>query len=70
MLDVFDQEPLPEDAPIRKAPNAFLSPHRAGGIMESVARILDMLADDYEAFLQGQPLKYALTESQLTALPG
>ncbi|MFP4381317.1 MAG: NAD(P)-dependent oxidoreductase [Candidatus Sumerlaeia bacterium] len=26
-LDVFEQEPLPEDAPIRKAPNVLIMPH-------------------------------------------
>ncbi len=70
MLDVFDQEPLPEDDPIRKLPNAFLTPHRAGGIMESVVRILEMLADDYQAWLEGKPRKYAITEDDLHKLPG
>lgn len=70
MLDVFDQEPLPQDDPIRAFPNAFLTPHRAGGIMESVVRILDMLASDYEAFLNDQPRKYAITEKDLHMLPG
>src|SRR5207302_7419271 len=30
-IDVFPEEPLPADHPIRKAPNTVLSPHRAGG---------------------------------------
>ena len=41
--------------------------HRAGGIMDSVVRILNMLADDYEAFLQDKPRKYAITDSFQTA---
>ncbi len=70
MLDVFDQEPLATDDPIRKLPNAFLTPHRAGGIMESVVRILEMLADDYEAWLEDKPRQYAITENDLHKLPG
>jgi phosphoglycerate dehydrogenase-like enzyme len=69
MLDVFDTEPLEADHPLRKLPNAFLTPHRAGGIMASVERALDWLANDLEAFQQGRPLKYAVTERMLASFP-
>jgi len=69
MLDVFENEPLEADHPLRKLSNAYLTPHRAGGIMESVERALTMLADDLEAFLNGKSLKYAVTEKMLSSLP-
>jgi phosphoglycerate dehydrogenase-like enzyme len=69
MLDVFDTEPLEADHPLRKLPNAFLTPHRAGGILASVERALDWLTDDLAAFQQGHPLKYAVTERMLESLP-
>jgi phosphoglycerate dehydrogenase-like enzyme len=69
MLDVFDNEPLELDHPLRKLSNAYLSPHRAGGIMESVERALTMLTDDLEAFVSGNSLKYAITEKMLASLP-
>lgn len=65
MLDVYDQEPLALDSPLRALPNAFLTPHVGGGIMESVERALTMLGDDLEAFIKGQPRKYAITASML-----
>lgn len=68
-LDVFEKEPLEKDSPLRKLPNAWLTPHRAGAPIESVVRILHMLADDFEAFLQGKELKYPLTLEMLHALP-
>jgi D-3-phosphoglycerate dehydrogenase / 2-oxoglutarate reductase len=68
MLDVFDTEPLERDSPLRTLPNAFLSPHRAGGIMESVDRALTMLTDDFEAHLLGRPLRYPVTEATLPSL--
>jgi phosphoglycerate dehydrogenase-like enzyme len=68
MLDVFDREPLEADSVFRSIPNAWLTPHRAGGLMESVARILTMLADDFEAWLRGEPLKNPLTEKALASL--
>lgn len=69
-LDVFDVEPLPRSSPLRKLPNAFLTPHRAGGVLASVDRGLQWLVDDLEAFLQGQPRKHALTEAMIPALDG
>jgi phosphoglycerate dehydrogenase-like enzyme len=68
MLDVFDKEPLEADSVFRTLPNAFLTPHRAGGVMESVERILNMIADDFDAFLDGRPLKYPVTEKTFPAL--
>ncbi len=70
MLDVFDQEPLEADSPLRRLPNAYLTPHRAGGIYASVQRALTMLTDDLEAFLAGRTRRYAVTEAMLPSFPG
>jgi phosphoglycerate dehydrogenase-like enzyme len=67
-LDVFDHEPLEADSPLRTLPNAYLTPHRAGGILESVQDILAMLTDDLARHLAGQPLKFPLTEKDLHCL--
>jgi len=67
-LDVFDQEPLPADAELRTLPNAFLTPHRAGGILDSVSRLLNQLIDDLEAYLDELPRTHALAESWLPSL--
>jgi phosphoglycerate dehydrogenase-like enzyme len=67
-IDVFDQEPLAAKSPLRKLPNAFLTPHRAGGLITSVERALTMLLDDLEAHLAGQPRKYPLVEAMIPAL--
>lgn len=69
MLDVFEQEPLQADSPLRRLPNAFLTPHRGGGIMESLQRILGMVVDDYEAFLTGGERRYPVTEETMNSLP-
>jgi len=70
MLDVFDQEPLEPDAPLRRLPNAYLTPHRAGGLYSSIGRALTMLTDDLEAFLTGKERRYAVTEAMLACFPG
>ena len=70
MLDVFDQEPLEPDSPLRRVPNAYLTPHRAGGLYSSIGRALTMLADDLEAFLAGKERRYAVTEAMLACFAG
>ncbi len=69
MLDVFDHEPLEADSPLRVLPNAYLTPHRAGGLLSSVERALTMLTDDLEAFLNGRERRYAVTEAMLPCFP-
>ena len=70
MLDVFDTEPLEKESVLRTLPNAFLTPHRAGGIIESVQRALSMLSDDLEAQLAGRKRRYAVTTKMLACFPG
>ena len=48
-IDVFPQEPLPGDHPIRKARHAVLSSHRAGANQEALQNIGRFVADDIEA---------------------
>lgn len=67
-IDVFDTEPLPADHPLRSLSNAYLTPHRAGGVMESVQRILNWLIDDLEAHLTGRERRFALSEQMIPAL--
>ena len=69
-LDVFDREPLDQDSVLRTLPNAYLTPHRAGGIIASVVRILDFLVDDLEAVIAGRERQYPLTEAMLPGLDG
>lgn len=69
MLDVFDQEPLPLDSPLRSLPNTYLTPHRAGGLMESVERAMDWLSGDLIASLEGRPRRSAVTADMLMSFP-
>lgn len=52
-IDVYPQEPLPMDHPLRKAPNVILSPHRAGAIGEALLNIGRIVTNDIEAILHG-----------------
>jgi phosphoglycerate dehydrogenase-like enzyme len=54
-IDVFPTEPLPLDHPIRRAPGAVLSAHRAGSVEEGHWEIGRMVVDDIEAISRGLP---------------
>lgn len=54
-IDVFPQEPLAQDHPIRSAPGVVLSAHHAGNVPEGKLSIGRMAVDDLETMLAGLP---------------
>jgi phosphoglycerate dehydrogenase-like enzyme len=56
-LDVFDQEPLPGDHPLRRLPSVVLTPH-LGYVTEETYRIFyGQALEDVEAYLRGAPIR-------------
>lgn len=53
--DVFPEEPMAADDPVRRNPNLLLSAHRAGGLREAFHRIGEMVVDDALLILAGLP---------------
>lgn len=56
-VDVFDEEPLPPDAPILKAPNTVLTPHLGYVTRESYQVYFNDALEDLEAWLAGAPVR-------------
>ncbi len=50
--DVFPEEPVPADDPVRKADGLLLSAHRTGGIVEALQQIGRMMVADAELILR------------------
>lgn len=55
VIDVFPEEPLPQDHPIRQVPGTVLSGHRAGSVPRDLRNIGRMVVNDLEAMLAGLP---------------
>jgi phosphoglycerate dehydrogenase-like enzyme len=56
-LDVYDEEPLPPDHPLRRLPNTVITPH-LGYVTEETYRIFYGHAlEDVRAWLAGQPVR-------------
>ncbi|MBO4235476.1 MAG: D-2-hydroxyacid dehydrogenase [Firmicutes bacterium] len=61
-LDVFKEEPLPEESPLWHTKNLYVTPHVSGQETAHITRELNMrmFAEDIENYCEGRPLKYAV----------
>ncbi len=54
-LDVYAEEPLPEDSPLRKAPNIVLTPHLGASTAEAQEKVASDLAKQFvDYFVRGE----------------
>ena len=70
-VDVFPEEPLPVDHPIRGAGEVILSSHRAGAIDEAFHRIGRIAVNDLEAICRGlEPREMQLARPEFIHMRG
>lgn len=55
-LDVFEEEPLPDDSPLWKLDNVLLSPHVSGFTPHYNERTAELFAENLRRYLAGEPL--------------
>lgn len=56
-LDVFDEEPLPADHPLRTAPRTLLTPHLGYVTQDVYATFFRGVVEDVTAYLDGSPIR-------------
>lgn len=61
VLDVFCQEPLALDSPLRKLSNVWCIPHMAGPTLDRRPAVTRALADDMVKFSSGGPLRLEIS---------
>jgi phosphoglycerate dehydrogenase-like enzyme len=67
-LDVFDEEPLPDDHPLRSMENVVLSPHIAGASAQARMRQGQFVVDEIGRFLSGRDLRFEVTADMLDTM--
>ncbi len=60
-MDVYREEPLPADSPLRGLPNVFLTPHMAGPTHDRRQDAAAFALNNLRAFAAGQPLQAVVT---------
>lgn len=55
-LDVTDPEPLPDEHPLWKEPNCFITPHVAGGQPNEVKTLVGHFVENFKRFVRSEPL--------------
>ncbi len=56
-LDVYASEPLPQNHPLRTAPNTVLTPHLGYGTQDTFAQFYGESVQNILAFLDGAPTR-------------
>lgn len=64
-LDVFAEEPLPDDSPLWTLPNVLVSPHSGSTSDRENERIVDLFEDNLRRWLDDRPLRNVLDPSRL-----
>lgn len=67
-IDVYDEQPLPVEHPLRALPNVLLTPHEAGGTVEARVRGGRIVVDEIARFRAGEPLEHEVTAGLLARL--
>ncbi|MBO9596512.1 MAG: D-2-hydroxyacid dehydrogenase [Cohnella sp.] len=55
-LDVFEQEPLPEESPLWEMDNVIITPHSSGATASYYERALDIFMANLEKYMAGEEL--------------
>ncbi len=63
VLDVYHQEPLPDDSPLLSMPNVILTPHNAG--YPSRYNYISTILMEIDRRFRGEPLRYEVRREQV-----
>ena len=63
-LDVFEQEPLPEDSPLWNLDNLLITPHTAALTEKLWQRHYDLFSQNLRRYVEGEPLLFVVDKQK------
>lgn len=66
ILDVFNEEPVPQDSWVWQHPKVALTPHCSNAGSGMVGRSTDLFIENLERMVKGQPLRNLVSENDIT----
>jgi phosphoglycerate dehydrogenase-like enzyme len=63
-LDVFEEEPLPQDSPLWGLDNLLITPHTAGLTEKLWQRHFEVFSDNVRRYLAGEPLQFVVDKQK------
>lgn len=63
-LDVFEEEPLPEDSPLWSLPGVTITPHVGGAFPGYMDRVVPLFCENLRRYLEGRPLQSVVDTSR------
>jgi phosphoglycerate dehydrogenase-like enzyme len=67
-MDVYSEEPLPQNSIWTQLDNVIATPHFGGHSEYWVSRLVPIIIEDIERFIQGQPILHEITEERFSRL--
>ena len=68
-LDVFEQEPLPEESPLWSMSNVIVSPHMSGDFYASADALARVFLENYRRYCAGRVCSIRSTSTSASSLP-
>ena len=68
VLDVTDPEPPQPNSPLYTLPNVTLTPHISGSLGSERRRLGQVMMEELQHFVAGEPLHYAITRERLSLM--
>ncbi|MBD2845995.1 hydroxyacid dehydrogenase [Paenibacillus sp. IB182496] len=66
--DVFDEEPLPVDSPLRGLANVILTPHVGAATQQADLALLPAVAEDVVRMMRGEPTRFEIAAADFSRL--
>jgi phosphoglycerate dehydrogenase-like enzyme len=63
-IDVFEEEPLPQDSPLWEMPNVVVSPHASANFAGWRETLVELFVENLQRYVSGRPLRNVVDKAR------